>query len=374
MGWGTLMRYILSKHSLAHGDPNRKGRLRRQRACRGMIGRVEPSLPLRARDYLLDPSRMEAGWTDWDRPLGLLDLAATPAAVPLAVLPPWPLIGVGDRAHPLAASLDALLEPPISAEALIRQCERAPRSAAIAVQLLRSLEGMPRERALTLESFCYGLLQGSREHAAWLASQTPPAQRSPAGGLVVERHGSTLSVVIDRPAAHNAIDRALRDQLCEAFALAVLDPEIQTLKLRTVGPVFSTGGDLEEFGTTRDPATAHLIRSRTLPALAIAPRASILDVHVQGACIGAGLEIAALAGRLTAEPDAWFQLPELTMGLIPGAGGCVSVPGRIGRQRAALMMLSGRRVSCEVALRWGLIDEIVSSHPRFPSTESTPKP
>jgi enoyl-CoA hydratase len=74
--------------------------------------------------------------------------------------------------------------------------------------------------------------------------------------------------------------------------------------------------------------------------------------------VGAGLEIAAFAARLTASPNAWFQLPELAMGLIPGAGGCVSVPHRIGRQRATLMMLSGRRISAITALHWGLIDAI----------------
>jgi enoyl-CoA hydratase/carnithine racemase len=178
------------------------------------------------------------------------------------------------------------------------------------------------------------------------------------GRLIVERHDSQLHVTIDRPEARNAINRVLRDQLCEAFSLAGFDSEIRSIKLRAVGPAFSTGGDLEEFGTTRDPATAHLIRSRSLPARIIARHAKILDVHVQGACIGAGLEMAAFAGRLTASADAWFQLPELSMGLIPGAGGCVSVPRRIGRQRTALMILSGRRINAATALRWGLIDAI----------------
>jgi enoyl-CoA hydratase/carnithine racemase len=170
-------------------------------------------------------------------------------------------------------------------------------------------------------------------------------------------------MLLDRPQARNAIDRSLRDQLFEAFTVAGLDPEVRSVKLRAVGSTFSVGGDLEEFGTTRDPATAHLIRSRTLPALALAGRAEILDVHVQGACVGSGLEIAAFAGRLTATPDAWFQLPELTMGLIPGAGGCVSVPRRIGRQRAGLMILSSRRINAPTALRWGLIDAIENPPP-----------
>jgi enoyl-CoA hydratase/carnithine racemase len=72
------------------------------------------------------------------------------------------------------------------------------------------------------------------------------------------------------------------------------------------------------------------------------------------------LEIAAFGNRVTATSNAWFQLPELVMGLIPGAGGCVSVPRRIGRQRAALMILSGRRVNAATALHWGLIDAISS--------------
>jgi enoyl-CoA hydratase/carnithine racemase len=250
-----------------------------------------------------------------------------------------------------------VVESPISAETLLRQVEHAPHAAAVTVQLLRSLEGMPSAPALTLESFCYGLLQGSAEHAAWLAERKARTPTAP-GRIVVERRDAVLHVTLDRPLARNAIDRKMRDELFEAFTLVALDPEVRTVKLRAVGDTFSMGGDLAEFGTTRDPAIAHLIRSRTLPALPLATRSEVFDVHIQGACVGAGLEIAAFAGRVSASPDAWFQLPELSMGLIPGAGGCVSVPRRIGRQRAALMMLSGRRITATTALAWGLIDAI----------------
>jgi Enoyl-CoA hydratase/isomerase len=309
-------------------------------------------------DLLLDPARAGSSWAESWQPLGFLDLQACPCDLRIEPLPPFPVIGLGDSAHPLAKRLDAMVEPPVSADALIRQAARAPHAAAVAIQLLRVIEGLPCERALSLESFCYGLLQGSSEYAAWLATRAPIAQPAPRGRLMVERLDSALHITIDRPLARNAIDRFLRDELFEAFSLAALDPEVRSVKLRAVGPVFGTGGDLEEFGTTRDPATAHLIRSRTLPALAIAGRAEVLDVHVQGACVGAALEIAAFAGRLTATSAAWFQLPELSMGLIPGAGGCVSVSRRIGRQRAALMILSCRRINAAAALRWGLIDAI----------------
>jgi enoyl-CoA hydratase len=347
--------------------------IRTRGACRHMIHcaptepgagpLVEQAVRMQPQDFLIDPSK---GWScaseAW-QPVGFVALDAWPDGAQPGALPPFPLIGFGDAAHPAAGALDAIVEPPVSADALLRQIVRAPRAAAVATQLLRTLDGLPAERALQLESICYGLLQGSAEHEAWLAARVAVEHPAPSGRVSVERRDSVLHVVLEREQARNAIDRTMRDQLFEAFDLAALDPQIRAIKLRAVGPAFSIGGDLEEFGTTRDPATAHLIRSRTLPALALAARPGILDVHVQGACVGAGLEIAAFAGRLTATPDAWFQLPELAMGLIPGAGGCVSVPRRIGRQRAALMILSGRRINATTALRWGLIDALEDPPP-----------
>ena len=315
----------------------------------------------RLEDLFIDlrTGRAAPEWADVWQPLGLVDLQACPTDIRIAALPPFPLIGWGDATHPLASALDAVVESPVSAEALLRQVKQAPRAAAIAVQLLRGLEGLPTDQALQFESACYGLLQGSAEHARWLAMRgASPRQSAAAGRLVVDRCGAELTLTLDRPLARNAIDHAMRDQLVEAFSVAAADPEVCSIKLRALGAAFSVGGDLDEFGTTRDPATAHLIRSRSLPALALGARADILDAHVQGACVGAGLEIAAFAARLTASSQAWFQLPELSMGLIPGAGGCVSVPRRIGRQRTLLMILSGRRINAQTALRWGLIDAI----------------
>ena len=312
-------------------------------------------------DLLIDLRTLRVGsdWADAWQPLGFVDLRACPADIRIGSLPPFPLIGLGDATHPLAPALDAVVESPISAEALVRQIAGAPRAAALAAQLLRGIEGLPSDRALQFESSCYGLLQGSEEHARWLATRAAsPGRSAAAGRVVVDRCGAELHVVLDRPLSRNAIDRVMRDQLVEAFSVAAADSEVRSIKLRALGAAFSVGGDLEEFGTTRDPAMAHLIRSRSLPALSIGARADILDAHVQGACIGAGLEIAALAARLTASSRAFFQLPELSIGLIPGAGGCVSVARRIGRQRTLLMILSGRRINAQTALRWGLIDAI----------------
>ena len=324
---------------------------------------MTPALRAAVEKYLIDPSMDGSDSARAWRSLAFVDLDACDGAARFESLPPYPVIGIGERNHSLAATLDAVLESPIDAEALIQQVELAPRAAAVTVQLLRASEGLPLDRALVLESLAYGLLQGSEEYAAWLSARRSPDSPDPEGSVIVERRDEVLHIVIDRPHARNAINRAIRDQLYEAFTLAALDPDIRSVKLRSVGEAFSAGGDLEEFGTTTDPATAHLIRARTLPALALARRPEIFDVHVQGACIGAGIEISALAGRVTAAPTAWFQLPELAMGLIPGAGGCVSVPRRIGRQRAALMILSGQRIDARTALRWGLIDAIEDQPP-----------
>lgn len=294
-----------------------------------------------------------------DTPLAIVDLDATPGDATIDRLPVCPLIGIGDPTHPLAAALDAVAEPPVSIDALIAGITRAPRAAAAIVHFLRASEKIAVLDALAMESLAYGMLQGGVEHHAWLDARSPTVAQ-PAGDVAIDRDGAVLHIRLTRPWAGNAIDRSMRDGLYEAFTVAVLDPDIAEIVLTGEGRSFSLGADLAEFGTTRDPAEAHLIRMQTLPALALAGCAAALTVHVQCACVGAGLELAAFGQRITATADAWFQLPELAMGIMPGAGGSVSIPRRIGRRRAALMMLSGRRIGARTALDWGLIDAIAA--------------
>ncbi|MCJ8156029.1 enoyl-CoA hydratase/isomerase family protein [Sphingomonas sp. LaA6.9] len=308
-------------------------------------------------DFLIEPRTLVLPWADGIRPLGVIDLDVAGDDVAPIVHPPFPLIGVGDSSHPLAAQLDAIVEPPVASAALIENVCGQPEAALVVVQLLRLIEQLDPAQALVAESMAYGLLQSGRGHAGWMASCS--AEPMPPGKLLVTRNEDVLDIGIERPDANNAIDCELRDALREAFELAVLDPGIGRIVLRGVGKVFSVGADLAEFGTTRDPVAAHVIRTHTLPAHAIVRCAEKLEVHVQGGCVGSALEMAAFARRITASSHAWFHLPELAMGVLPGAGGCVSVSRRIGRQRAALMILSGRRISADTALDWGLIDAIV---------------
>jgi enoyl-CoA hydratase/carnithine racemase len=128
--------------------------------------------------------------------------------------------------------------------------------------------------------------------------------------------------------------------------------------LRGKGPAFSSGGDLAEFGTAADPVTAHAIRISRSPGLLLDALGDVTAV-IQGPCVGAGVELPAFCRRVAARPDTSFRLPEVGMGLVPGAGGTASLPRRIGRQRTAFLALTGDSLPVETALQWGLVDEIV---------------
>ncbi|MGE3690851.1 MAG: enoyl-CoA hydratase/isomerase family protein [Novosphingobium sp.] len=314
-------------------------------------------------DYMLDPQRLWRGEQAWDAPLALVVLDSASRYPEEPALPACPLIGLGDPGHPFAKHTDCVIEAPVTLEGLTGQVLNKPHAAAVIVDLLRLMPGLDMQQGLSAESMAYGLLQGSAEHAEWMAAQAPGGTHTQEGRVEIARDGRHMKVILDRAEHGNAIDRVMRDALREAFELASLDPEIEQVSLRGEGRTFCLGADLVEFGTTTDPATAHAIRARTLPARWAAQCAGKLDVHVQGGCVGAGLEIAAFAHRMTASPGAWFQLPELAMGILPGAGGCVSLSRRIGRQRTALMVLSGKRISAKQALDWRLVDAIVDHPP-----------
>ncbi|WNB99855.1 enoyl-CoA hydratase/isomerase family protein [Streptomyces sp. CGMCC 4.7035] len=128
------------------------------------------------------------------------------------------------------------------------------------------------------------------------------------------RESARLSVTLDRPRVRNAFDAGTRDALCEALHVAVADPSITRVDLSGNGPAFCAGGDLAEFGTSRDPARAQLVRVRRSPAALLQQCADRVTAHLHGACVGAGIELAAFAGRALAVPETVIRLPEVEMG------------------------------------------------------------
>ncbi len=267
------------------------------------------------------------------------------------------LVPAGLDASPAAVPVD---DPMAEALAVAEAVRAAPRAAVSLVSLLRLTAQLPVADGLVAESAVYSMLLGASEFARWLANRPAlhyrPADTRPA--VVLERAGATLHVVLDRPDRRNAFNAVMRDGLVDAFDLALADPLIEQVVLRGSGPAFCAGGDLAEFGTSADVGTAHLIRLDRNVAARVDRCHDRVVARVHGACIGAGIEIPSFAGRVVASPDSWFQLPELTMGLVPGAGGTVGITRRIGRWRTAYLALTGRRLDVGLALDWGLVDAV----------------
>jgi enoyl-CoA hydratase/carnithine racemase len=246
---------------------------------------------------------------------------------------------------------------------LVIRANRWPIAAATCDDVLRSVDPvgatMP---GVVTESLAYSTLQAGPEFARWLAQRSPATLPDIAHPVQARRDGDTVHIAFNRPQRHNAFSTDARAALLEALAVAQLDSSVDELVLTGNGPSFCSGGDLDEFGTFTDPASAHLARTRYSPALALDAVTSRLGAacraEVHGRVLGSGLEMAAFCGRITAALDAVFGLPELSLGLIPGAGGTVSVTRRIGRWRTAYLVLSGQTLDAATALAWGLVDTL----------------
>jgi hypothetical protein len=291
--------------------------------------------------------RPPAGW-----PCVVVAISTTPTVPPAAgmdvaltaaVDPPAPWISVSDPAERAAA--------------LVSTIERHALASMTLIQVLRAGVALDVDAALVLESLAYATLQAGPEHLTWLRDrQAPPVDARTDPAVRLDRHDDVLEVVLDRPERRNAFSRAMRDDLVAALDVATADPSITEIRLAGAGSNFCSGGDLAEFGQRPDPATAHAVRMARSCGAALARLGPRVQVTLRGACVGAGIELSAFAGRVVADPDVRCWLPEVAMGLIPGAGGTVSLPRRIGAGRTAWLALSGEALDVDTALRWGLVD------------------
>lgn len=251
-----------------------------------------------------------------------------------------------------AKALDAKLESFASA------ARATPLAASVLRQVLRLTETLPFAAALEVESLAYSTLLGGAEFRRWRAAHVAEPVRN-VGAVTYARDGDHVTLTLASPETRNAMNAAMRDALWEALASVLDDPSAPRVTLRGEGACFSVGGDLDEFGANADLAQAHAIRTARSVARLIDELGPRCEVVFHGACIGSGLEGPAAAARRVALDDAFFQLPELQFGLIPGAGGTVTLPRAIGRHRACAMMLGGARVRASTAFEWGLVQAIL---------------
>jgi enoyl-CoA hydratase/carnithine racemase len=249
-------------------------------------------------------------------------------------------------------------DPARSIEEIASTCRVAPQAATTLVQLLRLRSQLRVADALVAESIAYSMLLAGTEFNAWLQQQDLPAARPSPDPVEVTDDGTTLTITLNRPEVRNAYNAAMRDQLVNVLRGLLAGPTHPPTLLMGKGPSFSSGGDLAEFGTSPDPVTAHAIRISRSPGLLLDALGDV-TAQVHGPCVGAGVELPAFCRRVVARPDSTFRLPELRMGLLPGAGGTASLPQRIGRQRTAFLALSADALPVKAALGWGLVDEVV---------------
>jgi enoyl-CoA hydratase/carnithine racemase len=255
-------------------------------------------------------------------------------------------VGVDDLEDAVAQLADSIVARPVTAMTLDR--------------LLRVTATTSVADGLMAESMAYSALLAGAEFRGWLAARTrrePPLPTGPA--VLLDRRGAELLITLNRPERHNAFDRWVRDGLVEAFDLVASDDAIERVTVTGAGRSLCSGGDLDEFGTALDVTVAHLIRLDRSVAARLHRVRDRVRVLLHGACIGAGIEIPSFAGRVAARPDTAIRLPELAMGLVPGAGGTVGITARIGRWRTAYLALSGRPIGPASAMQWGLVDELL---------------
>ncbi|MCE2749840.1 MAG: enoyl-CoA hydratase/isomerase family protein, partial [Rhodobacter sp.] len=168
------------------------------------------------------------------------------------------------------------------------------------------------------------------------------------------RNGAVMILSVDSPPV-NALGAAVRAGLAEGLAAAQADPSVGAIVLCAIGPSFSAGADIREFGR---PAPLGV---PGLPELCNRIEASgkAVVAAIQGAALGGGLELALAAHVRLAGPRARLGLPEVALGLLPGAGGTQRTPRLTGAGPALRLMLTGKPVSAQEALAIGLVDAVV---------------
>ncbi|CAB3836205.1 Fatty acid oxidation complex subunit alpha [Achromobacter dolens] len=176
---------------------------------------------------------------------------------------------------------------------------------------------------------------------------------APAGAVHTRRDGDVLVVTIDHPPV-NALSAEVRAGLARAIDQAGGDPQVRAVLLTGASNNFIAGADIREFGKPpRPPALPDVCNQ-------IEACAKPVVAALHGAALGGGLEVALAAHYRVALPNARLGLPEVTLGLLPGAGGTQRTPRLIGAAAALDLMLSGKPMTAQAAVAAGLADELAS--------------
>lgn len=178
--------------------------------------------------------------------------------------------------------------------------------------------------------------------------------------ITYEKHDGVAYVVLNRPEVLNRYNIQMRDELYEVLTAIRDDAEVLAVVFKGAGErAFCVGADLTEFGTAPSPIIARQVRwERDVWGL-LSELKQPLIAAVHGYVFGSGMELALFCDIRIASDDAVFGLPEVSLGMIPAAGGTQMLPRVIGKGRALYLLLAGDRIDAREAFRMGLVNRVV---------------
>ena len=170
--------------------------------------------------------------------------------------------------------------------------------------------------------------------------------------ITTRKDGDVLVVVSNNPPV-NALSAAVRNGLAEAVEQAAKDDSIKAVVIRCDGRTFFAGADITEFGKPAQGASL----PDTIDRMEASNKPVVAAIH--GTALGGGLEVALGCHYRVAVPSAKLGLPEVKLGLLPGAGGTQRLPRVVGVEAALPMIVSGEPIPAAKAQAIGLVDKIV---------------
>jgi len=192
--------------------------------------------------------------------------------------------------------------------------------------------------------------------------------------IIYEKRNGIAYVTLNRPEVLNRYNLKMRDELYQVLTALRDDPGVLIAIFKGAGErAFCVGADLTEFGTAPSPIIARQVRwERDIWGLFTSLKQPLIAA-VHGYVLGSGVEIALLCDIRIASEETVFGLPEVSLGMIPAAGGTQTLPRAIGKGKALPILLAGDRIDAEEALRIGLVNMVVSREELYLSADRMAK-
>ena len=188
--------------------------------------------------------------------------------------------------------------------------------------------------------------------------------------IIYEKQSGVGYITLNRPKALNAYNIRMRDELYQVLEAIKNDDDVRVVIVKGAGEkAFCAGADLTEFLTAPSPIIARQVRwERDVWGLFLSITKPVIAA-LHGYVLGDGVEIAMCCDIRVASEDAQFGTPEMGLGIITAAGGSQTIPRVIGRSHALDMLLTGRWVKADEALRMKLVNRVVPRADLLPTVE-----